>query len=93
MCSKMQQECEERESLINLLTTTAPITAATLDLEQQLEAELQPSFPTTTSTNFSQLYEDKMYQLQQLQNELSKETRTREEDKTTTRGKKPCFKA
>ena len=65
--SQMQKECEERESLINLLTTTEPITALTL------ETELQPSFPTTTSTNLSQLHEDKMYQLQQLQNELSNE--------------------
>ena len=68
--SKMQKECEERESLINLLTTIEPITASTL--KQKLEDELQPSFPAT-STNLSQLYEDKMYQLQQLQNELGKE--------------------
>ena len=65
--SQMQKECEERESLINLLTTTEPITALTL------ETELQPSLATTASTNLSQLHEDKMYQLQQLQNELSNE--------------------
>lgn len=65
--SQMQKECEDRESLINLLTTTEPITALTL------ETELQLSFPTTASTNLSQLHEDKMYQLRQLQNELSKE--------------------
>ena len=69
-CSKIQKECQERESLINLLTTTEPITAATL--EQTLETDLQSFFPATSS-NPSQLYEDKMFQLQQLQNELSKE--------------------
>lgn len=64
---QMQKECEERESLYKLLTTTESITASTL-LEQKLEEgapeEEKPSFPTT---NLSQMYQDKFDQLQQLQ--------------------------
>ena len=66
----MQKECEERESLYKLLITTDSITASTL--EQKLEEvahEEEPSFPSVS--NLSQLYEDKIYRLQQLRNDLS----------------------
>jgi len=68
--SQMQKECEERESLYKLLITTDSITASTL--EQKLEEvahEEEPSFPSVS--NLSQLYEDKIYRLQQLRNDLS----------------------
>lgn len=68
----MQKECEERESLYKLLITSESITASTLEekLEEEVALEEEPTFPS--ASNLSHLYEDKIYQLQQLQNELSK---------------------
>ena len=67
----MQKECEERESVYKLLTTTESITASTL-LESKIEEVLPEEEPYSTA-NLSQLYQDKYDQLQQLQNELRKE--------------------
>lgn len=67
---KMQEECEERESLYKLLMTTETITASTLEQKPDEVTQDEPSFPT--DSNLSQLYEDKICQLQQLRNELSK---------------------
>eukprot|EP00986_Skeletonema_menzelii_P012092 scaffold6464_cov145-Skeletonema_menzelii.AAC.1 len=69
--SMMQKECEERESVYKLLTTTESITASTL-LESKIEEVLPEEEPYSTA-NLSQLYQDKYDQLQQLQNELRKE--------------------
>jgi hypothetical protein len=69
--SQMQKDCEEKETLYKLLTTTETITASTLEQKlEELPQQDEPSFPT--ASNISQLYEDKNFQLQQLRNELSK---------------------
>ncbi len=75
----MQKECEERESLYKLLITSEPITVSTL--EQRLEEiahEEEPTFPS--ASDLSLLYEDKIHQLYQLQNELSKKHQHKKED-------------
>jgi len=63
------KECEERESLYKLLMTNETITASTLEEKPDEATQDEPSFPT--DSNLSQLYEDKICQLQQLRNELS----------------------
>jgi DNA repair exonuclease SbcCD ATPase subunit len=66
--SQMQKECEELESLYKLLMTTETST-----LEQKAEEATQDEPSFCADSNLSQLYEDKICELQQLRTELSKE--------------------